>query len=168
MAEKKKSRIMYYIIAALIVIIVAAILIVPRWNKYQNDRQAGAVLKALEALKVYTDNYVTTHQSASGFNVEAALVEIDIDRNTLKNWNFAIAWKPAVIYTQQMMSGLKDVERNTYVNVAPYKIIMAVATKDNPIQEGSKVWYDGDENAYHGFGIDDRIEPDWLRIFPNP
>lgn len=168
MADKKKSKIMYYIIGALIVIIIAAILIVPRWNQYQNDRQAEAVLKALEALKVYADNYVTTNQSASGFDVEAALVELDINRKTVKNWNFAIAWKPAVIYTQQMMAELKDVEMNTYVNVAPYKIIMAVASKNSPIREGRKVWYDGDENAYHGFGIDEHIEPDWLRIFPNP
>jgi hypothetical protein len=168
MSDIKKSKTKYYVLAGLIVIIIAAILIIPRWNTYQHNRRAAAALEALESLKSYTENYVKTNQSASGFNVEAALVEIDISDKILKNWNFAIAWKPSVIYTQQMMTELKDVEMSTYVNVAPFKIIMAVATKESPVGEGRKVWFDGDENAYHGFGIDDEIEPDWHRIFPNP
>jgi len=94
MSDIKKSKTKYYVLAGLIVIIIAAILIIPRWNTYQHDRRAAAALEALESLKSYTENYVKTNQSASGFNVEAALVEIDISDKILKNWNFAIAWKP--------------------------------------------------------------------------
>jgi len=168
MSDLKKSKLKYYVVAALVVILVAAILIVPRWNRYQKARRSDAAKAAVESLRIYVDDYVKTHQSASGFNVEAALTEIGLSSRMLRNWNFAIAWKPSAIYTQQMMDELRGVEMSSYVNVAPYKIIMAVATKEGPVKEGIKVWYDGDQNSFHGFGIDQEVEPDWHRIFPNP
>jgi hypothetical protein len=45
---------------------------------------------------------------------------------------------------------------------------MAIATKEGSVPEGRKVWYDGDNNSFHGFGIDEQVEPDWSRILPNP
>ncbi|MCB5262056.1 MAG: hypothetical protein LHW64_06295 [Candidatus Cloacimonetes bacterium] len=168
MSEKKKSKVKYLVVAAIIVIIVALILIVPRYYKYQNERRAEEVHKALEDLRLYVDNYVKIHESGSGFDQEKALVELGFKSKLLKNWEFAIAWKPVLIYNTQMMDKLRDIEMNEYVYVAPYKIIMAVATSTNPVGEGRKLWFDGDENAFHGFGADERIEPDWQRIFPSP
>ncbi len=168
MADTKKSKIKYYTVAIAIVIIVAAILIVPRWNRYQTQRRSTAAREAVAALRNYVDDYVKNHQSAGGFNVDAALTEIGISNRILRNWDFAIAWKPSAIYTQQMMESLREVETSSYVNIAPYKIIMAVATKEGPVTEGRKIWYDGDNNSFHGFGIDSEVEPDWGRILPNP
>lgn len=169
MAERNdKSRVKYYIVAVLILIIVAAILIVPRWNAYQNNRRAKEVRDAVEALHLYVDNYWRTHGSASGFELDTALVEIGMKPSVIANWNFAVAWKSSVIYTTQMVDKLKNVDENNYVYVAPYKLIMAVATAKNPVGEGRKLWFDGDANSYHGFGADEQIEPDWARIFPNP
>ncbi|MCB5252958.1 MAG: hypothetical protein RBR69_03955 [Candidatus Cloacimonadaceae bacterium] len=168
MSENKKSWKKYLVVAGLIVIIVALILIIPRCNRYQNERRAEEVFKALTELHIYVDNYVKNNNSASGFDLEKAFIELGFKDSVLRNWEFAIAWKPAVIYTSQMMEKLKDVELNEYVNVAPYKIIMAVATASNPVGEGRKLWFDGDNNSYHGFGADDSIEPDWHRIFPKP
>ncbi|MCB5265959.1 MAG: hypothetical protein PHT37_08160 [Candidatus Cloacimonetes bacterium] len=167
-SQNKKSKVKYLVVAALVVIIVALILIVPRYKKYQNERRAEEIYKALDKLHAYVDNYVKVNDSASGFDLEKALVELKFKDHVLKNWEFAIAWKPAVIYTSQMMEKLKDVEINEYIYVAPYKIIMAVATSTNPVGEGRKLWFDGDKNTYHGFGADDSIEPDWQRIFPSP
>lgn len=150
------------------VIIVALILIIPRCTRYQNEKRAEEVLEALGALHSYVDNYVKNNDSASGFDMDQALVELGFKDKILRNWEFAIAWKPGVIYTSEMMNKLKDVEINEYVYVAPYKIIMAVATSTNPVGEGRKLWFDGDMNSYHGFGTDGSVEPDWQRIFPKP
>ena len=163
-----KSRIKYYVLAAVIIIIIAAVLIVPRWNNYQNNKRAEEVREAVEALHLYVDNYWKTNGSASGFDLNSALVEIGMKQSVIKNWTFAIAWKSSVIYTTQMVEKLKNVDDNNYVYVAPYKIIMAVATAQNPLGEGRKLWFDGDANSFHGFGVDNAIEPDWARIFPSP
>lgn len=167
-SQNKKSKVKYLVVAGLVVIIVALILIIPRYIKYQNERRAEVVYKALDELHRYVDNYVKNNDSASGFDLDSAFIELEFKDRVLKNWEFAIAWKPAVIYTTQMMEKLKEVEVNEYVYVAPYKIIMAVATSSNPVGEGRKLWFDGDKNTYHGFGADDSIEPDWQRIFPKP
>ena len=166
--ENKKSKVKYLVVAALVVIIVALILIIPRCMKHQNEVQIEQVHDAMDKLHQYVDNYVKNNDSASGFELEQALVELGLKDKVLKNWEFAIAWKPAAIYTSEMMEKLKEVEINEYVYVAPYKIIMAVATASNPAGEGRKLWFDGDKNSYHGFGADESIEPDWQRIFPKP
>ncbi|MDD4814285.1 MAG: hypothetical protein PHQ29_02245 [Candidatus Cloacimonetes bacterium] len=169
MTEKNgKSRVKYYIVAALIIIIVALILVIPRWNAYQTQKRAEEVRAAVEALHSYVDNFWQTQGSAGGFDLDAALVEIGLKSKVIENWNFAIAWKSSEIYTTQMVEKLKNVNENEFVFVAPYKVIMATATARNPVGEGRKLWFDGDNNSYHGFGADDKIEPDWARIFPNP
>ncbi len=163
-----KSRTKYYVVAGIIIIAVALILIIPRWNNYQNRKRAEAVREAVEALHLYVDNYWQTNGSASGFSMDNALVEIGLKPRVLENWDFAIAWKSSTIYTTQMVEKLKNVNENNYVYVAPYKIIMATAKAPNPVGEGRKLWFDGDANTYHGFGVDGSVEPDWARIFPNP
>ncbi|MCK9556583.1 MAG: hypothetical protein PHO85_03025 [Candidatus Cloacimonetes bacterium] len=166
--QKSRSRVKYYIVAALIVVIVALILVVPRWKAYQTQKRAGEVREAVEALHSYVDSFWQSHGSAGGFDLDSALVEIGLKNKVIENWDFAIAWKSSDIYTTQMVEKLKNVNENELVFVAPYKIIMAVATTKNPVGEGRKLWFDGDNNSYHGFGADDKIEPDWNRIFPNP
>lgn len=163
-----KSRTKYYIVATVIIVAVALILIVPRWNKYQNRKRAEVVREAVEEIHKYVDNYWKTNGSASGFVLDNALVEIGLKPRVLENWDFAIAWKSSDIYTTQMVDKLKNVNENNYIYVAPYKIILAIAKAPNPIGEGRKIWFDGDANSYHGFGVDNAIEPDWARIFPNP
>ncbi len=166
--SNNKSRIKYYIVAALIIIVVALILIIPRWNSYQNRKQAEEVRTAVQALRDYVNNYWKTNGSASGFSTENALVEIGLKPKVLEKWDFAIAWKSSEIYTTQMVDKLKNVNENNYVYVAPYKVIMAIASASNKVGEGRKMWFDGDANSFHGFGVDEKIEPDWARIFPNP
>ncbi|MBP7118303.1 MAG: hypothetical protein KBB33_08245 [Candidatus Cloacimonetes bacterium] len=166
--DNKKSRTKYLVAAALVIIIVAAILIVPRYNKYVMNKRAQALRTALEAVQKNVDDYWKTNGSIGGYDLDLALVEMDLPAKTTKNWNFAIAWKPTEIYTTQMVDKLKDVSENRTVYVAPYKIILAVATVDNPLGEGRKSWYNGDDNSYHGFAYDNMVEPNWRDIFPNP
>jgi type II secretory pathway pseudopilin PulG len=167
-ASNQKSRIKYYIVAALVIIIVAAILIVPRFRRYQQNRRAEAIRTAIEALQRNVDDYWKKHGSIGGYDIDLALVELGLPSRTTNNWSFAIAWKPTEIYTTEMVDKLKDVSENRTVHVAPYQIIMAVASADNPVGEGRKTWFDGDSNSYHGFGYDERIEPNWATIFPKP
>jgi hypothetical protein len=52
--------------------------------------------------------------------------------------------------------------------VSPYRMIMASAKGGAALKEGTKIWFNGETNSFHGFGIDDKVEPDWSVIFPNP
>ena len=150
MAKKNnKSRVKYYILAALIVIVVALILVVPRVRDMQRTQREEAVFDALSKMKDYVEAYWQTHESAGGFDVEKALSELNLKASISKNWNFAVAWKSSEIYTTEMVEKLKNVDENRYVHVSPFKIIMAVATKDNPVGEGRKLWFDGDDGKYH-------------------
>lgn len=167
-ANNKKSRLKYYIVAALIIIIVALILIVPRYIRYQRENRAEAISTAIKTVQQHVDTYWKTNGSIGGYDIDLALVEMGLPAKTIRNWNFAIAWKSTEIYTTQMVDKLKDVSENRTVYVAPYKLILAYATAENPLGEGRKVWFDGDNNSYHGFGFDDKIEPDWHMIFPSP
>ncbi len=166
--DNKKSRTKYLVAAALVIIIVAAILIVPRYKKYVMNKRAQALRTALETVQKNVDDYWKTNGSIGGYDLDLALIEMNLPAKTMEHWSFAIAWKPTEIYTTQMVDKLKDVSENRTVYVAPYKIILAVATKDNPLGEGRKSWYNGDDNSYHGFAYDDLVEPNWKGIFPNP
>ncbi len=167
-SNNKKSRVKYYIVAALVIIVVAAILIIPRYNSYQNNKRAEAIRTALEALQQNVDNYWKTNGSIGGYDMDLAMVELNLPTQTTRNWDFVIAWKATEIYTTQMVDKLKDVSENRTVYVAPYQIILAIASSENPIGEGRKSWYDGDNNSYHGFGYDELVEPNWRDLFPNP
>lgn len=167
-ANNKKSRTKYLIAAIVVIIVVALILIIPRYNRYQNEKRAEAIRTAIVALQQNVDNYWKTYGSIGGYDIDLALVELELPTKTTKNWSFAIAWKSTEIYTTQMVDKLKDVSENRTVHVAPFKIIMAVATSENPIGEGRKTWFSGDENSYHGFGYDEMVEPNWREILPSP
>lgn len=169
MAEKNnKSRVKYYILAVVIVIIVALILIVPRVRQMQETQRIEAIHGAMERIKDYVDDYWQANESAGGFEIDKALVELNLKASVIRNWNFAVAWKSSEIYTTEMVEKLKNVDENRYIHVSPYKIILAWASKENPVGEGRKLWFDGDTGKYHGFGADDMKEPDWSRLFPKP
>lgn len=164
----RKSRIKYYVVASLVIIVIALILGVPRYLRFQKESRIKAVHTALEALRHHVDDYWQTNNIISGYDLGNALKELKIAAKVQKEWNFVIAWKDTDIYTAEMVEKLKDVSENRAVFVAPYRIILAVATKDNPLKEGRKVWYDGDNNSFHGFGYDAEVEPNWKALFPNP
>lgn len=164
----RKSRIKYYLVAILVVIVIALILGVPRYIRFQKESRIKAIHTAMEALRHDVDDYWQTNNLISGYGLDLALQKLKIPAKVLKEWDFVIAWKDTEIYTAQMVEKLKDVSENRTVFVAPYRLIMAVATKENPLKEGKKVWYDGDNNSFHGFGYDDKVEPDWRALFPNP
>lgn len=163
-----KSRIKYYVVAILVVIVIALILGVPRYIRFQKESRIKAIHTAMEALRHHVDDYWRASNSISGYDLDNALKELKIPAKVMKEWNFVIAWKDTDIYTAEMVDKLKDVSQNRTVFVAPYRLIMAVATQKNPLKEGRKVWYDGDNNSFHGFGYDERVEPNWRALFPNP
>ena len=158
------------IIAGVVVVAILAVWIfaLPPYKANLARKRSAEVKTALEALKQNVDDYWKTNNGAGGFEVATALKEAKISAKVLDRWDFVIAWKPTDIYTGEMMNKLNDLNQSNYVYVAPYKMIMAVATAKNPVGEGVKMWFTGDDNQYHGFGLDNQVEPDWSRIFPNP
>jgi type II secretory pathway pseudopilin PulG len=166
--NKPKGRAKYIILAILVILIVAAIFLIPRYNKYLNNKRAVEIKIALEALRNSVDETWKSSGTISGITLESALQNAGISPKIQEKWQFAIAWKLTDIYTTEMVQKLTDVSTNQMAYVAPYRMIMASAKAQNPLKEGTKIWLDGDTNSFHGFGVDDRIEPDWTQIFPNP
>ncbi|HNZ07311.1 MAG TPA: hypothetical protein PKI63_05895 [Candidatus Cloacimonadota bacterium] len=168
--SKKFSWKKLWIIAGIVVLAILAFLIfgMPRLKAMQAKKLSAEAKTALEALKLNVDNYWKTHDGAGGFDIAKALEDAKIEKKAQERWDFVIAWKPTDIYTGEMMGKLNDLNQSNYVYVAPYRLIMAVAKAKNPAGEGAKMWFSGDENQYHGFGLDGMVEPDWHKIFPNP
>lgn len=164
--KSRKTKII--VIMLVVVVIVAAILIIPRYNRYLKNSRAKEVSTALDALRLTIDQTWKTSGTISGITMESALAKAKISDKTTDKWQFVVAWKLVDVYTTEMVDKLKDVSTNQMAYVSPYKLIMAVAKAGNPVGEGTKVWYYGDTNLYHGFGIDEKVEPDWAAIFPNP
>lgn len=163
-----RSKLRYIIPIVIILLIIAAILVIPRYNRYLREKRGTEVKTALEALRSSIDQSWKNAGTISGITVEGAVKDAKISQKVLDKWQFVIAWKLADIYTSEMINKLKDVNTNEMVYVSPYRMIMAVATSKNPLKEGTKTWFVGDTNTYHGFGIDEEIEPDWATMFPNP
>jgi type II secretory pathway pseudopilin PulG len=155
-------------ILILIIIILIAILGIPPYRRWVNGKRALEVRTALESLRGAVDDYWKTNSTISGITIEKALEQAGIGNNTMQKWQFVIAWKDTDLYTTEMVDKLKDVNTNQLVYISPYRMIMAVATAKNPLKEGTKTWFEGDTNSVHGFGVDERVEPDWQSLFPNP
>jgi len=163
----KKSKLILLALSIVILLVAAAILI-PKYNNYLRNKRAAEIRTALEAVIQSVDNQWKQQSSISGITIEQAVAEAKLSKKITQNWEFVIAWKLTDIYTAEMMEKIKDVSTNETVFVAPYRMIMAYAKSGNPLGEGTKVWFLGDTNSYHGFGIDEKIEPDWKAILPNP
>jgi len=154
--------------ATLILGLIAAAFIVPWNNRRLYTKRSTEIRAALEAVRNAVDNQWKSSGSISGITMEQAIQEAGLGKRILDNWQFYASWKLTDIYTAEMVEKLKDVITNQTTYVAPYRMIMAVATAGNPVGEGTKIWLYGDTNTYHGFGVDERVEPDWSVIFPNP
>ncbi|HOH46714.1 MAG TPA: hypothetical protein PLX59_02660 [Candidatus Cloacimonadota bacterium] len=165
MSTKAKLRLALVII---IILGIAALILIPRYNQMLRDKSAAEGKAALEALRLSVDNMWKSNGTISGITLDAALDAAEISPKLREKWQFAIAWKSTEIYTTEMVNKLQDMNTNDAVNVSPYRMIMVVAKADNRLREGSKIWFMGDNNQYHGNGIDDKVEPDWNMIFPNP
>lgn len=166
--KPKKIKIRYIVLAILILVIVGGAIIIPRYNRYLRTKRANEIRTALEQVRQSVDQHWKNAGSISGITIEGIEQEAGISSKVLKKWKFVIAWKLTDIYTAEMVNKLKDVTTNELVYVSPYRMIMAYATQANPLGEGTKVWFVGDANSYHGFGVDNEVEPDWLIMFPNP
>jgi Tfp pilus assembly protein PilE len=165
---KKSKKAWVIAIIILILLLLLAIFGLPRYNKYLMKGRSANGKAGVEAIKTRVDEYWKTNGNMGGFTIENALAETQLSNKIKRQWHFFIAWKSTQLYTTEMVDKLKNVNANEYVFIAPYKVIMAVATKDNPLKEGTKIWFEGDANSFHGYGIDGRVEPDWGVLFPNP
>ena len=157
------------ILPAIVVLgLVAAAFIVPWNNRRLRAKRADEIRTALVAVRGAIDNQWKASGSISGITMEQAVKQAGLGKHLLDNWRFYAAWKLTDIYTAEMVEKLKDVSTNQLAYVAPYRLILAVATAANPLGEGTKIWLYGDTNTYHGFGVDELVEPDWSLVFPNP
>lgn len=156
------------VIIVVLVALAVWIFVVPPIKANIAKRRAAEIMTAMEALKKEVDDYWKEHDGGGGFVMSEALGAAGIKKGVQEKWQFVVAWKPTDIYTKEMMDKLNDLSDGKYVFVAPYKMIMAVATDKNPLKTGVKVWYDAKANLYHGFGVDQKVEPDWSEIFTDP
>jgi len=166
--KSKKSKFWLIVIVVLVLLLMLAIFGLPRYNKYLMKGRSANGKAGVEAIKTRVDEYWKTNGNMGGFSIENAVAETQLSNKIKKQWRFYIAWKSAQLYTTEMVDKLKNVNANDYVFIAPYRVIMAVATKENPLREGTKIWFEGDANSFHGYGIDEKVEPDWGVLFPNP
>lgn len=156
------------VVVILILLAVLAAFALPRYYKWLNNKRSQTAQNAISEIRKSVDAYWKSNGKMSGFTLEKAIQEAKLSKKTLKNWQFVVVWKPGEIYTKELVDKLSNVQTNEYVYVAPFQAIFVTATKDNPLPAGTKVWFDGDANIFHGFGIDDLPEPNWSKIFPNP
>ncbi|MFO7660729.1 MAG: hypothetical protein R6V77_07435 [Candidatus Cloacimonadaceae bacterium] len=166
--NKSKGKAKYIILIILILLIIAAAFLIPRYNRYLKEKRAKEIRTALEDVRNAVDQTWKSSGSISGITLEGVLEQAGVSPKIRDKWQFAIAWKLTEIYTTEMVDKLKDVNTNQMAYVAPYRLIMASATANNPLREGTKIWLNGDTNTYHGFGVDDKVEPVWAEILPNP
>lgn len=164
----RKIKTRYLVIAIIVILIIAAIILIPRYNRYLQNKRAAEIRSALELVRNTIDQEWKSTGTISGIRMESILQKAEVPAKVSKNWTFVVAWKDSYLYTTEMVEKLKDVNDNSTVYVAPYRIILAYAKPENPLGEGTKIWFKGDTNSYHGFGVDTKIEPDWVEIFPEP
>jgi len=151
-SSKKGKKTWVIIILILIVLLLLAIFGLPRYNRYLMKIRSANGKEGVEAIRTRVDEYWKTNGNMGGFTIENALPETELSNKVKKQWNFFVAWKSTQLYTTEMVDKLKNVNANDYVFIAPYRVIMAVATKDNPLKEGTKIWFEGDTNLFHGYG----------------
>ncbi|MDD4309724.1 MAG: hypothetical protein PHO32_05045 [Candidatus Cloacimonetes bacterium] len=156
------------IIIGIVVVLAILAVAIPRITRYLVKSRSKAAQDAISEIRKSVDAYWQSNGKMSGFSLETAYAEAKLSKNIKKNWDIVVVWKPGEIYTKELVDKLSNVTTNQYVYVAPFRMIFATATEDNPIGEGKKVWFNGDNNAFHGYGIDSFVEPDWKTIFPNP
>ncbi|PKN74051.1 MAG: hypothetical protein CVU50_00305 [Candidatus Cloacimonetes bacterium HGW-Cloacimonetes-3] len=167
-SSPKAKKLKQILIIILIVIVLVLIgIFVPRYNRYMKSKRSAEAIAALDAIRKVADVYIQTNGSMEGFTLANAIGEANLSKKTIKNWKLLFVWKTPEEYNRELSEKLKISPTADYVPMVLYKVVIAIATKDNSAGEGKKVWYDGIGFVYHGYGVDDLVEPDWTNLFPD-
>lgn len=161
----KAKKILIIVVLILVLIIIA--MAIPRYNRYMKNKRSTEAQTAISEIRKFADVYLQSKGSMSGFTVENAMTEAKLNKRTMKNWKFMFVWKTPEEYNRELAEKLKISPTETYVPMVLYKMVIAIATKENSAGEGKKVWYDAYDNKFHGYGIDDIVEPDWQILIPD-
>jgi hypothetical protein len=97
---------------------------------YVRQARSTEAQSAIAALRQTYRVQYQTYGSTTDYDVESALEDTNLGNRTEKNWEFEVVGNPPKKY-------------------------MATSTADFPEGEGKSVWYDVEDAAYHGYGIDD-------------
>jgi prepilin-type N-terminal cleavage/methylation domain-containing protein len=133
MFKKLQNQKGFSLIELLVVVVIIAILAaiaVPIYMSYVRQARSTEAQSAIAALRQTYRVQYQTYGSTTDYDVEAALEDTNLGNRTEKNWEFEVVGNPPKKY-------------------------MATSTADFPEGEGKSVWYDVEDAAYHGYGIDD-------------
>ena len=132
MFNKLKNQKGFSLIELLVVVVIIAILAaiaVPIYMSYVRKARATEAQSAIAALRSAYRVYYQTYGTTESYSIEDAMKDAKLGNATDKNWEFEVLGNPPKRY-------------------------IATSTADFPQGEGKQVWYDVEEAAYHGYGID--------------
>jgi len=133
--KSKKGFSLIELLAVVIIIAVLAAIAVPIYMNYVRNARSTEAQSAIAALRSAYRVHYQTFGTTESYTVEDALEDVRLGKSTLKNWEFQVVGNPPRRY-------------------------VATSLPDFPEGEGKQVWYDVDEAAYYGYGIDDEISED--------
>jgi type IV pilus assembly protein PilE len=133
--KSKKGFSLIELLAVVIIIAVLAAIAVPIYMSYVQKARSTEAQSAIAALRSAYRTHYQAYGSTEKYTVEEALKDVRLGNATLKNWEFQVVGNPPKRY-------------------------IAISTPEFPEGEGKQVWYDVDESAYHGYGIDDEVSED--------
>lgn len=129
----KKNQKGFSLIELLVVVVIIAILAaiaVPIYMKYVKTARATEAQSAIAGIRSAYRVYYQTYGSTENFTIEDALKDSKLGKATENNWEFEVVGNPPRRY-------------------------VATSTADFAQGEGHQVYYDVEEAAYHGYGIDE-------------
>ncbi|MBN2829216.1 MAG: prepilin-type N-terminal cleavage/methylation domain-containing protein [Candidatus Cloacimonetes bacterium] len=138
MSSYLKNQKGFTLIEILVVVIIVAILAafaVPRYMRYVEKSRSTEAQTALRAIRNAYDIRLQNYGTTDDYTIEDAMLEARLGKGTETNWDFEVVGNP------------------------PKKYI-ATSTADFAAGEGKQVWYDEDEAAYHGYGVDEWTDID--------
>ncbi len=138
MLRKMQNQKGFTLIEILVVVIIVAILAafaVPRYLRYVEKSRSAEAQTGIRAIRTAYDVYVQTNATTEGFSIEKALRDAQVGNATLKHWDFEVVGNP------------------------PKKYI-ATSTDEFASGAGKQVWYDMDDEKFHGYGIETFTNPD--------
>ena len=128
--QNQKGFSLIELLVVVVIIAILAAIAVPIYMSYVRQARSTEAQSAIAALRQTYRVYYQTYGSTTDYDVEAALKDTNLGNRTEKNWEFEVVGNP------------------------PKKNIPTQFT-DFPEGEGKQVWYDVEDAAYHGYGIDD-------------
>ncbi len=106
----------------------------PSESAYVQKSRSTEAQTGIRAMSTAYNVYVQTNGTAEGYSVDQALRDARLGDATLKHWSFSVEGNP------------------------PRKFI-AISTADSPSGAGKQVWYDKDDEKFHGYGVDNAALP---------